>query len=205
MKLIITCCVLLAVLGLGSGCQIVGVIASKTMGEGAAPAEYEPAKEITLVVVENYQHPADLQGPADQLAELLTRQLEEHKVAPLVAQSQLNELRAARPTEFAKMKITDLGRELGARQVVYVDLKHCEVNPTIGSDTLQGRVEAYVKVVDVASGLTKFPTVGEGRPFKSSGDFTPEEGSHTALAMRNQMIDELAVGIGQLFYATAGK
>src|SRR5947209_16854479 len=95
MKRLLTVVALAVVLQACSGCAIVGAVAAKTIGEPPDPAKYTPPQQPMLVVVENYQHAADLEGPADQIAESLTRQLAEHKVAPVVEQSALLELRAS--------------------------------------------------------------------------------------------------------------
>jgi hypothetical protein len=205
MKTLLTVVVLAVVWQACTGCAAVGALAAKTIGDIPDPAQYTPPQEPMLVVVENYQHASDLQGPADQIAELLTRQIAEHKIAPVVEQSSLLELRTSRPKEFEKMKIAELGKELGAAQVLYVDLKQCDVYRTVGSDALQAKVEAYVRVVDVATGQTKFPLVGDGESFKTESDFTPQDAGDTPLAMRNQLVGDLSEAIARLFYVVKAR
>jgi hypothetical protein len=202
---IVTLAILAVVWQACAGCAVAGALAAKTIGDIPDPAAYVPPQQPMLVLVENYHHAADLEGPGDQLAELLTEQIVENKVAPVIQQSSLIKLREDRPKEYDKMNIIEVGKELGAKQVVYVDLKKCDVYRTVGSDALQAKVEAYVKVVDVETGLTKFPLVGDGEPFKTESDFTPDNANDTPLAMRNQMVGDLAVAIAQLFYVAKPK
>lgn len=199
MKTLMAAVVLCAVACASGGCAVAGAIAAKTIGDIPDPAKYKLPNEPVLVVVENYNHPAELQAPADQLAEMLSQELSDLKMVPVVEQTKLTALRTARPKEFAQMKITDLGKEVGAQQIIYVDLRECQVYRTAGSDALQAKVEAYVKVVDVATGQTKYPVAGEIEPFKKEGNFTPEENNLTPLAVRNELVEDLSGDILKLF------
>src|SRR5947209_17437620 len=105
-----------------SGCNIGGALAYKVLGPTKVKADYAPPKEPLLVLVENYRHSADLQPAADQLGNLVVEDLKAHKVGPIVDSNALYTLRSERPNEYQKMKIPDIARYVGAKQVIYVDL-----------------------------------------------------------------------------------
>ncbi len=183
-----------------SGCNIMSALAYKTMGPNKLPAEYTPAKEPTLVLAESYGKANDLQPYADQLGNLVSRELEAHKVAPLVDDKKLMALRGEKANGYDKMKIPDVGRAVGAKQVVYIDLKQCGIQSVPGSDMFQGSIEANVRIVDVQTGQTRWPDVGDSHPFKKTTEFTRRDARDTPLAVRNLMLEDLAAAIGRLFY-----
>ena len=183
-----------------SGCNIVGAVGDKIFGPGTNPAEYTPPKDQPLLVlVENYHRPGDLQQPSDQLAALITDRLSQNKVGPMISTEKLVAMRTERAGDFGKMKIPDIGRALGAQQVIYVNLKRCDMEGIIGSNDIRGSVAAAVRVVDVASGQTKWPDVGDGKEFTSSSAYTRKDARDTEETIRNAMLDDLADTIAILF------
>src|SRR5258706_4140581 len=183
-----------------SGCNIGGALAYKVLGPTKVPADYAPPKEPLLVLVENYRHSADLQPAADQLGNLVVEDLKAHKVGPIVDSNALYTLRSERPGEYQKMKIPDIARYVGAKQVIYVDLEECEVSMVPGADVMRGKIAAKVRVVDVATGQTKWPDTGVSHSVKAGTDYVRKE-TDAPLAVRGQMIQELSTKIGRLFYA----
>jgi hypothetical protein len=192
----ILCCAL----GLTCGCQIVGAVAGKALGPTKVKPEYAFPQEPMLVLAEAYGRANELQPAADELANELADELRQHKVAPLVPGDRLLALRSERPDEFNQMKIPDVGRALGAAQVLYVDLKQCEVDGVPGADVIYGRIEAKVRIVDVATGQTKWPNTGDGHVLRSDTEYVRKEAHQTPLAVRNQMLQDLAAAIARLFY-----
>jgi hypothetical protein len=57
-----------------------------------------------------------------------------------------------------------------------------------------------VKVVDVDTGQTKWPGVGDGKEFPIHTDYNHSEGRKTEESIRDQVLDDLSDGISQLFY-----
>jgi hypothetical protein len=194
-------CILHSAFVLISGCNLVGAVAAKTLGNTRVKPEYTfPPQEPVLVLCESYGRANDLQPAADELANELAEELKEHKVATLVDGERLLALRGDHAGEFAHMKIPDVGRALGATQVLYVDLRQCDVNGIPGANVINGKVEANVRVVDVATGQTKWPSTGEGQTVRADTNYVRNEARQTPLAVRNQMLEELAFSIGRLFY-----
>lgn len=184
-----------------SGCQLVGAVGDKVFGPGTNPPDYAPPKDQPLLVlVENYRSPGYLQQPSDQLAALITDRLSENKVGPMISTEKLVTMRTERANEFGKMKIPDIGRALGAKQVIYINLKECDMEGIIGSNDIRGTIAAAVRVVDVASGQTKWPDVGDGKEFTSSTAYTRKDARDTEETIRNMMLDDLADDISILFY-----
>ena len=181
------------------GCNIGGALAYKAFGPAKVKADYAPPKQPLLVLVENYSHSADLQPSADQLGTLVIADLKAHKVGPLVDPNPLYTLRSEKPGEYEKMKIPDIGRFVGAKQVIYVDLQECQVKAVPGADVIKGKIAAKVRVVDVDTGQTKWPDTGVSHPVETGTDYVRKE-TDAPLAVRGQMIQELSMKIGRLFY-----
>jgi hypothetical protein len=185
-----------------AGCNVLGALAYKTFGPSKQPAEYVPPKNQPLVViVENYRNPAGLQQPSDELAMLISKKLEAAKVAPIVPTDKLVALRTDKGAAFDKMKIPDVGRAVGAKQVVYVNLRQCTIEGVIGADDVRCNVDALVKIVDVDTGQTKWPGVGDGKEFTNHTDYNRSEGKKTEESIRDTVLDDLSDSIAALFYA----
>ena len=183
-----------------TGCNIFGALAYKAMGPDKIPADYSPPKEPILVMAESYGQANDLQPFADQLAVMVGNNLHAHNVGPIVDDSKLFSLRSDRAQKFGKMKIPDVGRAVGAKQVVYIDLRQCTLESNPGSDMFQGTVDAKVRVVDVETGKTRWPDVGDGQPFHAKTEYVRRDARETALAVRNLMLEDLALAISRKFY-----
>jgi hypothetical protein len=192
------CCLMLA--ALGSGCNLLSAIAYKTVGPGKIPAEYVPPQEPMLVLTESYHQANDLQPFADQLGLLLQKELETHKVAPLVDPAKLAALKAEKGRDFEKMRIPEIARALGARQVMYVDLQECSFDAVDGAQVFQGAIKAKVRVVDVATAETRWPGVGDGHLFATKTEYVRRDARDTPLLVRNMMLEDLAGAISRLFY-----
>jgi hypothetical protein len=185
-----------------SGCNIGGALAYKFFGPTKEPAEYTPPKDRPLVVVvENYHNPADLQQPADQLAAMISDKLEVVKIAPIIPTEKVVALRTEKGAAFDKMKIPDIGRAVGARQVVYVNLKQCSIEHILGADDIRCNIDAFVKVVDVDTGATKWPDTGDGKEFPIHTDYNRSEGHRTEESVRDGVLDDLSTSIAVLFFA----
>lgn len=194
-------CVLFALL---PGCSVLGVAAYKLHGPASVPAQYVPAKQPMLVLVENYQHQSSVTAHADLLGRMLVKELGAKKVAPLVPLDKLQALRDARPAEYPKMSMAAIGRAVGASQVLYVQLQRSDVTPMTGGggDALTGQTSATVKVVDVATGNTLWPSdiaaeagypVAAGTQLGTNNGGTPQD-------VRQRMYAKLSHDIARLFY-----
>ena len=187
---------------LPAGCEALGVAAYKLHGPPKVPAEYVPAQRPMLVLVENYQHQSSVNAHADLLGRMLVKELEARNVAPLVSLDKLQELRDARPGDFQTMSMASIGREVGAEQILYVQLHNSDVTPMSGGDALTGQTAASVKVVDVATGDTLWPggVAGEaGYPVSAATKLGTSSGGNVQ-DVRQRMYVDLSHQIARLFY-----
>jgi hypothetical protein len=202
-RLITHYCACIVLLSLG-GCQVLGLAAYKLHGPAKVPAKYLPERKPMLVLVENYRHQSSVNAHADVLAQFVMKDLEQHKVAPLVPLERLHALRDAQRDEFGRMSIAAIGRETGASQVLYVQLHRSDVTPLAGGDTLDGKSEASVKVVDVATGETLWPAgvaAEAGYPVSAATKLgAANAGVSNVADVRQRLYYELGNQIGRLFY-----
>jgi hypothetical protein len=182
------------------GCNVLSAVSYKTFGPPKIPAEYVPPQTPMLVLAESYHQANDLQPYADQLTSLVHRDLQDHKVAPLVDENKLIALRAEKGRSFQQLKIPEVGKAVGARQVLYIDLQECNFAEIAASEVFQGSIRAKVRVVDVATGETKWPGVGDGKPFAAKTEFARRDARDTPLAVRNLMLEDLAAAISRQFH-----
>ena len=183
-----------------TGCEVLGVAAYKIAGPPAVEAKYIPDKEKPmLVLVENYQHQTAGAATADVLAHYLADDLESHRIAPIIPFKKLQSLRDAKPADYPTMPITAIGKETGAQQVLYVQLHSSDVTPLAGGEAFTGQSAATVKVVDVATGQTLWPTdIAAGYSVAASTRLG-EAGAQTPQDVRQRLNHQLTDEISRLF------
>jgi hypothetical protein len=198
--LLLTCVLMLA------GCNVLGAVLYKTAGEPDVEAQYTLPNVPTLVMAENFSQ-YDL-GAAD--AELLARRVQSRlqeklfdvktKTAfPMVQSEKVLELRGRSATAFRKMTIPQIGKEVGAEQIIYIHFQGGGVASMAGGSTHQGKAAVLVKVVDVKTGATLWPTdMVDGRAV--SFETSPHRGGDNQSDIRNRLYDGLSQQIARLFY-----
>jgi hypothetical protein len=189
-----------------AGCNVLGAVLYKTAGEPDVEAQYTLPNVPTLVMAENFSH-YDL-GATD--AELLARRVQSRlqtKLAdpktktpfPIVPTEKLLELRGRSATAFRKMTIPQIGREVGAEQIVYIHFQGGGVASMAGGSTYQGKASVLVKVVDVKTGATLWPTdMVDGRAV--AFETSPHRGADNQSDIRNRLYDGLSQQITRFFY-----
>ena len=182
-----------------SGCNILGPVSTIVAGPPSVPAVYVPAKERMLIVVENFQQPSESFADAEMLARTLREELTRLKVAPLVPMDEYYAMRTERAGEFRNMSIAGIGKALGAKQVLYVDLQQVSIDATPGSDQLRGTATVSLRIVDSETGRSRWPKdVAEGYPL--SHEVTPRsENATNHNFVRSATHRGLAQRIGRLF------
>src|SRR5436190_1062063 len=103
-------CFLSLILLYGGGCNVIGAVAGKTLGEPDVKAMYLPSKEPMAVIVENWRNPAGNASDAEQLARLIARDLRSYDVAELIDPGAVLDLKQKRSEEFRKMSIAQIGK-----------------------------------------------------------------------------------------------
>lgn len=182
------------------GCTAASAIQYKLAGPPAVEARYVPAKEPMLVLVENYKSGGG-SSDAEMLARHLVLELKEHDVAPLVPLEKLYALRTNEPETYRKMSMASIGRETGARQVMYVDVQQSSIGAPPGSDLLKGRIAVQVRIVDVETGATRWPSgATEGIPMAYETPLPRANETATEPMVRQRMHAAMATRIARLFY-----
>jgi hypothetical protein len=154
-----------------TGCNVFGAAAYKVMGPPAVPAEYVPEKEPMLVLVESYRRPG-MAYDAEQLSRHVVEQLKYWETAPTIDLMELYKLRDADPQAFAKMTIPEVGRKLGARQVLYIDMVDSDLESSSGMQVYRGEMTVRIRVVDSQTSASRWPVdAAEGFPVTYETDF----------------------------------
>ncbi len=186
-----------------SGCAAVGALAGKLLPEPPIPARFILPSVPTLVFVENSSQPGNASIDADPLARHIHNDLTRFEVVPVIPLDKLQTLRDLESTRFRNRSITEVASQLGAAQVLYVDVQGVAVGSVPGSDVVKAIGSARVRVIDVATAQVIFPresTDGlpisfETRPRRiASGSANP-----TVAAARAEVLAELGKRIAQLF------
>jgi predicted small lipoprotein YifL len=183
-----------------AGCGAIGAVAYKAIPPSTPPA-YKPVKDDMLVLVENFRNPSSVSLTSERLDRQIAYELVEHKVAPIINPDRLEELRLTKQKQYSSMNVAAIGKAMGARQVLYADLIDFSVETAMGSEMSKGHAELRVRVIDVATGQTRWPEdVAAGYPVKLETPFLPLKSGVTESTLRDQMIHTLADRTAQVFY-----
>ena len=184
------------------GCQAAGAAAYAGTPPDTIKAQYVLPKAPTLVLVESYGNAGEATLYADQLGVALVRQLKDHQVGQEVDPQLLAKLREDDTEKYDKMTIDGIGRALGAKQVIYVNVIRAELEDPSGSTSARGDIDCIVRVVDAATGETRWP------PEASDGQLiqiqTPWLHSDAPIPTRpdvhQDMVQRTADAVAKLFY-----
>jgi hypothetical protein len=184
-----------------AGCNVIGAVAAKVGPEPTVAAQFVPAQEPVVVLVENYHNPASLRLESDAVARLLSEELELNKVAPVVDPAKAVTLRQAKGSSYRQMPIDAIGKAVGATQIVYVDLERFDVDHALASELLTGEAEARVRVVD-DTGELLWPLDSAGG-YPVAVKIEPQRASSGGAGhqqVRQQLHAALADRVAKLFY-----
>jgi hypothetical protein len=188
-----------------SGCNLLGaagVAAYKISGPPKVPAKYTPQRTRMLVLVENYEHLSSANVQADLLARLLANEIQTHDVAPVVHPQELQALKDSKGEQYRGMSIASVGRALDATQVLYVQLQSNDVSPLNGGEGYTGSTTAVVKLVDVGTGNTLWPTdQSAGYAVAARTPIQSPRGARDVQELHRALYADLASQISRLFYA----
>jgi len=183
-----------------AGCELAGAVTEKTVAP-TVNAKYVPnKKDSMLVLVESYNLSLDSGIESQHMALTLGRSLRDDKIATTVDQQNLERLRDADPVQYRKMSIAEIGRRVGARQVLYVHIWRAEIVKPPGSGQMRGHLEAVVKIVDTATGDTRWPTDASSEAVQITTEWIPDSSGTTDADLRARMADQMAQDIGRLFH-----
>jgi hypothetical protein len=182
-----------------AGCGLAGVAASRTTGNAVNAKSVPNKSESMLILVESYGLSLDSGIETEHMTLVLRKNFQDAKIASLVDQQALERLKDAGPQQYTPMTIADIGRRVGARQVLYVNIWRSEIVKPAGSGQMRGHMNAVVKVVDSATGDTRWPSDAPSEDVEITTDWTPESADKTENDLRAQMADQMAADIGKLF------
>lgn len=182
-----------------SGCNYVGFILSSL--PKTVDARYTPPKTPMLILVEHQKNAGMLLSESDELTAFIWDDLTAYKAAPLIDPKKLYELRD-REKDVDKMTITQIGKAVGAEQVLYVDLLQLSVGGAQEGIPVHGRIEAVVRVVDVTTGKTMFPAMGQsGWPVSLETPITTSNVSNRdPVAVQRTLLGSAGTAIGRLLH-----
>ncbi len=192
---------LLVILVVVVGCQAMGVLLYKTAGEPDVPAQFELGTKPTVVMVENFKHAALANDDAELLARLINSRLLERKTFNVVGVEKVMQLKAEKPKEFREMTVAEIGRAVGAEQLIYVHLQSGGVNAMGGGTVQKGEASVLVKVIDTKTGDTLFPVeIADGRSV--TADTNPAtDGTRSTEDLRYMLYNDIASQTVRLFYS----
>jgi hypothetical protein len=188
-------------LGLVAGCNVIGLAAYRTAGPTKVPPKFKPAPTPMVVLAESYRARGIGVTDADALARYVSKQLDQNKVAPVVSPETLLDYRSQAGSAYERASMASIGRAVGARQVIYVELVESKVDAAIGSNIVKGSAAAKVRVIDADTGTLLWPTEsGDGYPLSvETPPFSPDKGMNE-INVRDAVLRELGDRIAKLFY-----
>ena len=191
--------ILYLLLLLPTGCNLLGFAADKTVF-AERDARYILSKEPMVVIAENWRNPSGTAIDAEQIEREVYENLRDHKIGPQIDPTAVIDLQSQR-SDFATMSIAQIGKLVGAKQVVYVNLTETSLIAAEGSDVLNGKVTARVKVVDVETGQARWPTdAADGFPVSVSTPMAMARDEPHETALREKLLATAADKISRLFY-----
>ncbi len=182
------------------GCTAGGAILHTMFGAPAVDAQYTPVKQATLVLVENYQDQDASAVDGDTVARAVGDRLHDHADLDVVDPDKVALLRTDEAGHFRDLSIPAVGRAVGAKQVVYVNLVESDTSADPTGAAVHATATARVRVVDVATGNVLWPA-GQPRGTELTAKMDYDRSDSPAGAnMRGQLLSQLSDEIGKLFY-----
>lgn len=137
-----------------AGCQFPAMLIAN-MPQSKVPAEYEPKDRPTLVLVDDPQEQLPTGHLAKRVADEVADQLKREEVVSRFIELDRLEALELEAEDFDRWAIDEVGRRLGAEQVIYILVEEFEFNET--PQTYRPAGSMRVKVVDVETGERLYP------------------------------------------------
>jgi hypothetical protein len=111
-------------------------------------------------------------------------------------------LASTRPTSWRKASIPEIGRAVGAKQVVYIDIISDVVTHDGGTGMINASTSARVRVVDATNGATLWPTdASAGWPVSyQSPMYDTSRPDVNEIIVRQKVQKAVAAQVARLFY-----
>ena len=191
----------LALVAMGAGgCALPGALLYKFVGPPAIPARYKVPQIPLLVLVEN-AHSGSIAIPeTDALAQVICEDLRANKVAPLIDPDKIHDLRDRNPLAFGKMSIAEIGRQMGAQQVLYIHVHQLEIEAPQAGEVVRLKIGLNVKVVETATARAVWPDGGDTEPFNVETPWQRIEPGTSRSALNHQILRDSGTEIARWFY-----
>jgi hypothetical protein len=193
-----TAALLGAIIVTASGCQLFGAIVETTSGDEPIKAAYKPAQVPMVVIVENFNGSSSVDSR--NLARFIESEITDNKVAPLISSDKVEVLRDNNPTGFRNMTIEQIGKAVGAGQILYVDNVKGDFDQPQASDMVQGSLSVNVRIISVDTAASVWPAGSvAGLPFDVEVPFTPLSQT-SASDLRSRLTRQMALQIVNTFH-----
>ncbi len=199
LALCVLCCLL-------ASCAVPGAIVYKVFGPDAIKPEYTPPPtEPILIFAEDFENPSIATYESEEITHVVAQVFKERNVAPVIDPEKLSNLLNPRPTAGQTppkpTSITELGRQLGAARVLYIDIVDNAMESLGGTQMLRGTLTLRVRMIDVATGKTLYPANSiAGTYLSARTPYTEVHAGVTPQSLRQKLCTELGQRIARLFY-----
>jgi hypothetical protein len=168
-------------------------------------AEFTLSEGPVLILVDDFEERLTWAPARDYIAEALAKQLREHQAAQkVISPETLKQCRRTR-TDFDDLKCTQVGRLVGADQVLWLEVNDFLAEEEVHEATQAASVSVTVRVINPheqkdRAKVRLWPTDREGKLV--SVKLSPNDVNRlkTKDAIAGELADKLAKEIAKLFY-----
>lgn len=191
----------IAAAGALSGCGVLGAAAYKLSGPTQHPPAFALGTEPTVVIVGRQDNFGAIAVDGQRIAQSVTVAIKAMKIPPPVIEAPVAaEARTRATMDGKKLSPSQLATTVGAKQMIYVDLKRYDSAQSFSGETADGRAEASVWVVDATTAQPKWPPeANQGFPVTATVPSTPMASGVDEQTVRDKLNAELSLKIARLF------
>jgi len=182
------------------GCSAPGALAYKFFGPPSIPARYKVPHAPLLVLVENAHSGSIAMPETDALAQVIYEDLLANKVAPLIDPDKVHDLRDHNPVAFSKMSIAEVGRQMGAAQVLYVQVDQLEIEAPPSSGVVRLKIALKVQMIETETARPTWPDSGDKEPFAVETPWQRIETGTSRTSLYHEILRESGQELAQWFY-----
>ena len=199
---------LIGLVGLASmsGCPIFAWVAAVTQPPQEQKAAYELKDKNdggkVVVWVRAITEELEVRDVAvrDLLGRRITSQLDSESDIDMVSYGEITKLLWRRPAT-SQATPQQIGEKVGAKKVIFIDVREFALRDTPTSIILRGRMKATLSIVDVSTGTQDWPTGIEGRMITYEDETREPERIEQGHEISRKVIAAVADKIAKLFYS----
>lgn len=187
-------------LPLGAGGCIIAGFAASVYGDLPVAAVYSPANVPMLVLVKDTPDPTGMKIEADTVAREIEKQIDRHRIAPLVPEQKVDQFRRTNLSGFSTLPPAEIGRAVGAEQVLYVRIVDSSIDSGTAQDMLKGQMVTVISIIDPKTGKTLWPTDGsDGSTVRTATPMVRVAGQNSPATVSRALYTGVADQIVKLF------